>query len=319
MKTVTCSQCKQEFPLNETVAISQQTMCHPCGDTYLKANSTDPKEIEANTDMTVCASCGKDNGVEELGTLCLAPVCAKCEAFFRNRPYPAWVKLAMATVVILVIFSMAWNWRFVQAMFDLQQCKKFMVSGDIAQAGLYYDSAAAHVPESKDLGAMASLCRGWVYLGEYKSAEALEEFTACRSLLPEEFGIESLIMRAKAGIAFKEKDYDKLLELSLKMSRDNNKDQVYAGGIASAYACKYAETGDEQFKKLCLEALEQYKQAPGENPYLKESINRMEHRLYTREIISPEKFLELYPDGWVKPDDAESYFQQETESIEGEE
>ena len=71
--------------------------------------------------------------------------------------------------------------------------------------------------------------------------------------------------------------------------------------MASAYACKYAVTGDEQFKEESLKKLEEARSVAGNNEVFEEYQQRILHRLYTREIIKRDEFIKRFPNGWEKP------------------
>jgi hypothetical protein len=73
------------------------------------------------------------------------------------------------------------------------------------------------------------------------------------------------------------------------------------GLIASAYACKYAVTGNEQFKQQSLEFLKKAKiisEQQGRLNDFEEYEDRILHRLETREIISRKEFIQKFPNGW---------------------
>ena len=89
-----------------------------------------------------------------------------------------------------------------------------------------------------------------------------------------------------------------------ELSGLNQDDPIYAGQLASAYACKYAETQDDQYKVKSLLALERARSLSGADAQLKaahdEYAQRILHRLHTREIIDRDEFYQRYPNGWTK-------------------
>jgi hypothetical protein len=187
------------------------------------------------------------------------PVCEQCTAFFKNRPYPPLIKLAMAGLAAIVVFSFIWNWRFVQAYVDLRNVKAAVRMADIEKASKFLHSAAAKVPEAKWLSAMATFYDGVQLLKEDKSAEAMKLFNSCKADLPPRYSLDEMIQSAEAGIAYDNKDYDKFLAIAIQKQEKHPDDIFAVAQVASAYACKYAVTGDEQFKQQSLDLLKKSK------------------------------------------------------------
>jgi hypothetical protein len=111
-------------------------------------------------------------------------------------------------------------------------------------------------------------------------------------------------MDAKVGVAFDQGDYDQFLQLAIEMEAKHKDDPVYVEQLASAYACKYAETQDEQYKTKSLAALDRSKTLISSKPeyqaFYAEYEQRILHRLHTREIISRSEFQKRYPNGWAE-------------------
>jgi hypothetical protein len=69
--------------------------------------------------------------------------------------------------------------------------------------------------------------------------------------------------------------------------------------VASAYACKYATTGDTSFRDKSLEQLERARAAAGAvSEEFAVYENRIRHRLQSREIITGKEFEKRFPHGW---------------------
>ncbi len=155
MKQATCEQCHQLVPVNETLSLLGRQLCRPCA-TEEASRHPEGKitadSITRHVDPTVCAQCGSDNGESELPTLANVPLCGSCESYFRNRPYPAWLKLSFVALVALAVFSFGWNWRFLAAYREMRQVERALTKGDIDKAAQLSDAAARHVPEATELG-----------------------------------------------------------------------------------------------------------------------------------------------------------------------
>ena len=148
---------------------------------------------------------------------------------------------------------------------------------------------------------------GLLLLNQDKSADALKKLESCRGRVAEESGLDDLILNAKVGVAFDQGDYDEFLRLALHMSEKRKDDPTYTGQLASAYACKYAETQDEQYKIKSLAMLECARTLAMTNPqhqtYHADYEQRILHRLHTRQIIKRDEFNKRYPNGWTKEGD----------------
>ncbi len=302
MRNTICDDCKQTFNISETFKISEQTLCRSCAEKLLQSRKDIPKEqIQKQTDPTVCVNCGKDNGDTELPKLAGLPACEQCITFFRNRPYPMWIKVTMVVLAAIVAFSFVWNWRFVKAYIDMRKSITTMQSGDIETTARLFRSAAAKVPEARGLSAMAYFYEGAILLKNNKPADALKLLNACKADLSPNWPVDELIANAQIGVAFDSKDYDKFLELALKMIAKYPDSPAYLSQVASAYACKFAVTGDEPFKLLSLNFLQKAKTLSLQQGSLADFEiyeDRILHRIETREIISIDEFNKKFPNGW---------------------
>jgi len=301
MRNVMCEQCGRELTMNETWKIFGKTLCSECAEPSLaKRESIPAEQIQGQVDPTVCFSCGLDNGDADLPRLAELPVCSKCEEFFRNRPFPGWLRTAVGGMVVLVVLSLVWNARFIRAYYEMRRGGSALATRNLESAVAYLDSASRRVPESSQLRTYSSFCKGVLLLTQDKSAEALKVLQSCRHNMPAQSGIGELIIQAEIGVAFDNGDYDKFLTLAQRLSSSHNDDPSYAGQVASAYACKYAETGNEEFKAKSLAALDRARSASEQGPTFAEYEDRILYRLHTREVINRRTFKERFPNGWKR-------------------
>jgi tetratricopeptide (TPR) repeat protein len=95
------------------------------------------------------------------------------------------------------------------------------------------------------------------------------------------------------GAAFQRKDYDRFLEFTkAAMSRDSNDANTLATA-ASAFACKYAVTGNPEFRAQSEEMLDKAKAlvtSPEAQEWYDEYAERIHHRLDSREIIERDEY-----------------------------
>ncbi|HEY2894540.1 MAG TPA: hypothetical protein VGJ16_10020, partial [Pirellulales bacterium] len=91
-------------------------------------------------------------------------------------------------------------------------------------------------------------------------------------------------------------DYDQFLELAQRDHQRFPRDRTKAFQVASAYACKYADTGEDHFKQSALEQLA----SMGEDQSSEETEyrQRIMHRIETRRIMAHKQFHKEFPNGW---------------------
>ncbi|MHC4086164.1 MAG: tetratricopeptide repeat protein [Planctomycetota bacterium] len=304
MKQNQCQQCKRYFPMNETLKIAEHIVCRDCAQEFIESQQNITQEmIQPNPDPTVCIQCGTDYGDVTLNTMAGVPTCDQCRSFFKNRPFPTWIKVSFAGLIAVVLFSFIWNFRFITAYVQMRQSVRALVRGDMEEASTLMTSVSEHVPEDVGLRAGASFYKGLYFLQQEKDAEALSLFKSCRGILGPRFELDYFITIAEIGVAFDNKDYDKFLKLALELRGKRPNDPIILAQVASAYACKYAVTGDEQIRLKGLEALDKARAASGQDADFGEYEQRILHRFHTREIINRGEFKEKYPDGWKPPEE----------------
>ncbi len=136
--------------MREMIDFHGRTLCKDCGNQFA-AEGGDCRGAKLHLDPTICLNCGADGGDAPHAELCHKPACEKCIDFFRNRPYPGWVKAFFAAVVVFVLVSLVWNWRFFQGYFEMKAAGAAMERRNPALAAEKMSSAAKHVPEVKEL------------------------------------------------------------------------------------------------------------------------------------------------------------------------
>ncbi|MBI4606515.1 MAG: hypothetical protein HY721_31505 [Planctomycetes bacterium] len=283
MKEIVCAGCGKAAPMGQMLAGGGKAFCDECAP---QAGATDKL-----LDPTVCARCGKDEGSRELERVAGIPVCPDCEAALRDYPFPVWVKGAFVVVVVLAVFSFLWNWRFLKGYLEMLGAARAAEVGDLVEAEELMASASSRVPESDDLATSAALYRGLRLLREDKCSEAVPVLRGLLGKGPDEASLTQFLLHAEAGAAFEAKDYDGFLNKSMDLLALDPRSPTAIGQVASAYACKYAATGDEKLKTTAEKYLDQARQAAGPgDAHFQEYEERILHRLKTREIISKKEY-----------------------------
>jgi tetratricopeptide (TPR) repeat protein len=283
--------------MKETARANDRILCADCYEKLTSTQGTAASEFIYQVDPTVCVRCGLDNGSNPLPTLAALPVCQLCSDFLRNRPFPSWIKTSFIGLVIFVVLAAAWNIRFFLAWHDMKAAFTLM-GQDMEPAAKRMRTALNRVPESPDLQTISAYFDGIVYLQQNKPQEALASLEKCRNRVPSPLDIDFLILEAKAGSAFNEKDYDAFLSAAKEMISKKPDDHLSHGMLASAYACKYAVTSDMTFYEQAMATLDRARSMSKGDPSFKEYEERILYRLNTQEILTSQEFHKRFPNGW---------------------
>jgi tetratricopeptide (TPR) repeat protein len=306
MRDVPCAACQKSLPMSEAFSVAEKHLCRECLKKFLEEPGANERleDISRTVDPTICVHCSADQGDQEWPTLAGLPTCTTCEGFFRNRPYPTWLKASLAVFLCVAVAAFIYNLRYFRAYIEILQAGHAMQDGDINRASRLYEAASVRLPEFPELAVVPSLVNAQELIAENKNEEALALLDKTRPHSPPDLNsaYRQIEIQAKIGLAFDRKDYDEFLALSKEAFALAPNEATLAGSVASAYACKYAETGGTKFREQSLEHLDKAKElakASGED--FSEYENRIQFRLATREIIDREEFLKRYPNGW-KPE-----------------
>jgi len=127
-----------------------------------------------------------------------------------------------------------------------------------------------------------------------KGAEAAALMHQAASQYPEMKALNGLMLSFDAGAAYEKKDYDQFVELSERYAKAEPNSPGAAGELSSAYACKFAVTGDPAWKQKAEELLEKSRQlSQGSSDDLKafeEYAERTRYRLSSRQIIDKAEY-----------------------------
>ena len=303
MKQVPCSECQQLAPVGETLLVKQQHVCSSCVEGVLAQaaeKGITKDDVVRASDPTVCTQCKADHGNEELPRLAGVPVCTTCEDRFRNRPYPTWLKLAFVGLLALAIFSFSWNWRFLAATREIHQMQRALAKQDFERAANLADQASRHVPEIPEFAGMAAFNHGLDQLAKDQPVQAVEYLRKAKQSpnsgqLPE---VDFYLLQAEGLAAFDAKRYDDYLVKAKALVGRVPGDSSAVAMVASAYACKYAVSGNEEFRNEALKNLDKASKMAGKDPDAANYRERILYRIDTRDIIARKEFERRFPHGY---------------------
>lgn len=246
---------------------------------------------------SICSFCKKDFGTP-LNKLSVYPICKDCKLNLNKSIFPAWVKLFFGGILLIVAFSIFWNWRFYSAYINIKKANKAFSEKNTGNAANLMSKAAGQVPEANDLAAMAAYFKGIDLLSKDKSTLALIEFNKCNALSPD-FHVNEYTLQAQMGSGFDNKDYNLFLTASKNfLQLDTTSAQSWAG-VSSAYACLYAQNNIDSLKQLSLKYFNKAKMLDDTSSGAKEYYELIHYRLNSKQIITRDQFHKKFPQGYT--------------------
>lgn len=300
MRFTTCGVCRNEkIPVNASLLVDGVVYCENCmKERFPNDADLRGKNLVKEFDPTICVNCSKDSGDAPFKMLAGYPMCNACEQAVQLKIFPTWVKAFFAGVVLLVAFSLVWNWRFVEAYYQMKKTAAVLESRNLEDAAQLYSAMATNVPEVPELQQLADYYSGVVLLSQDKGAEALTVLRGCTAL-PDNYDVPILTLQAEIAASFDNKDYLAFVDASRRyLSFDTS--SIAMAQVASAYACLYADQKSDSARILALQYLEKPIVAQDTTQFLTEYVNRIKHRLATGEIIDRKTFEARFPSGWTK-------------------
>jgi hypothetical protein len=295
--------------MSQAFAAAGRTLCAGCLEKMLSGQKSKPATdgITRMVDPTICVHCAADNGTAAWPELAGLPTCTKCSDFFRNRPFPNWLKISAVVFLCVAVAAFVYNWRFFMGYVEFLRGMRAIEREQVEQGVALLDSAARRVPEVPELAVVPNLLNAQRLLADDKSDEALALLAKSRPFVPDNLhdAFRQAESSAQMGVAFNRHDYDAFLTAAQALAESMPNEPAAIAAVAAAHACKFAATGDPAFHQQNLEQLERARSLAGaDDAEFREYENRIQHRLATREIITKEQFHERFPDGW-KPEASE--------------
>jgi hypothetical protein len=270
-------------------------MCEECAQTEIEKHDEKdfvPGSVVRQVDPTICGRCQMDNEDTELPILAGFHACDSCYHFLRHRPFPLWLKAAFGFLLILLVVGLIRNWPYFQAYMEWHKAQRLIQKGDVPGGMRLIDKAASRVRGSKGLGYVLDLFYSMKLISEDRASEALPILQRLDAQFPNDRDIKKPMLRAEMAVAFDDKDYDQFLKKAQDFLALEPQTWMGQSAVSSAFACKYAVTGNEEFKQQALSYLDRAeKLAPPGDISFKDMKDRVHHRLDTREIISREEFI----------------------------
>jgi hypothetical protein len=340
MLKANCGTCGSDYPSGEMLALQNKPICKPCAEKQVReAAAGDYKLPFARLiDPTICGLCKTDYGSGELPFVGGSPVCANCSQGLYERPYPAWLRLSLAGLLLLLAGSLWQGVPYFRAGRHLVLAERAMDHNDYRKASLQFAEVLKISPTSQEVvlkGAKASLMAGDMMQAqkflklrqqykqdalftevnnfwnrglnayqkeasaaklaqENKDEEAAQLMHQASNEYPQSEELAGWAQTMDGHVAFDRKDYDTFLRLTQAALAKTPNDPGAEGFVASALACKYAVTGDPEFRRQTEELLARAQmhaqKSPEEMARFQEYAERIRYRLDSREIIDKAEY-----------------------------
>lgn len=147
MRQGTCSECGLKGPLQTYFRHRDRVYCDACTTKLAEPGTGKFHGLEspsAAIDPTICARCKADNGNSEFPLIGKLPFCAECRKQFYERPYPQWLKLSLAFLLMLLVVALIHGRKYFHAGREMYVGEKL-----VEQA--HYSEAAAHLQQTVDI------------------------------------------------------------------------------------------------------------------------------------------------------------------------
>lgn len=177
---------------------------------------------------------------------------------------------------------------------ELDQAKRAMAKGDIARAAELSARAARHAP-SPEATDFARLYQAYNLLMQHKDAEALPILESVHGRFRDDALYSGILVNTRANVAFDRRDFDAFLHNTLEMEKRRPADRAAVTFVASAYSCKWAVTGDDQWKQKAEAQLAKAEQLPPDKS-AERMVRRIRHRFQTKTILTDAEYDQIFND-----------------------
>ena len=171
MRQGTCVGCGLTTSIRSFYSFEGKTYCEPCvwkASREAKENGR-PGEYTSVPDNSVCARCGAENPDSEFPLVAGAPLCPQCGGRVTDWPYPSWLKISLAFLLLLLAAALVHGRRYFRAGSDMYKGERLVRDGRFADAVPYLQRTVAVAPES-DKGVLL-LAKAAILTGDLAVAE----------------------------------------------------------------------------------------------------------------------------------------------------
>jgi len=140
VREVACSRCGNKTALGTMFASGQEMLCATC------APQVSP-QLPRLLDPTICAQCQADNGSSAFESVSGWPYCQACRELIYNRPFPQWLKISFAGLLVLLMYSLSHGQQYFVAGRSLYAAEKLIAARHMPEAALMLEPVLLVAPD----------------------------------------------------------------------------------------------------------------------------------------------------------------------------
>jgi hypothetical protein len=155
MSQVSCGECSKSVSSGEAYELNGKVYCGPCVQAAAERAkaSGQPVSVTRYVDKSICARCNTYIGDGGGIALANARLCLACSERVQDWPYPQWLKLSLAGLLLLLAFALIHGRKYFQAGKDLYRGEQLVEKGQYNDA-LPYLKATMKLAPNSDKGAL---------------------------------------------------------------------------------------------------------------------------------------------------------------------
>src|SRR5262252_3716821 len=151
MRQGSCCECGLTTTIRSFYKFNDKTYCEPC---VWKASREakergEPAEYVSLTDNSICARCGVYSGdTVEHPVIGKFPFCPACASQVTYWPYPAWLKMSLAALLVLLAVALVHGRKYFEAGRAMYRGERLVEEQHYAEAVPYLQETLKIAPGS---------------------------------------------------------------------------------------------------------------------------------------------------------------------------
>jgi len=173
MREGTCQGCGLTAPIQCFYTIKGNLYCEPCSWKEERAARERGETLEkvSVVDGSVCARCkasATDAGIADFPVVKGLPLCPKCQQQIENWPYPAWLKISLAALLILLAVALVEGRKYFGIGRAMYRGERLAEEGRYAEALPLLKEADQGAPQSDRASLL--LAKAALHIGDMETA-----------------------------------------------------------------------------------------------------------------------------------------------------
>jgi hypothetical protein len=209
---------------------------------------------------------------------------------------PLWVKVFAFLIVFIPLSGLYINSKYFYVISAMRNATNSFIGGNIQDSITNIEGALSKLPNNAELKSRMNFYNGILFFQNGDTVNALMELKQYLNYYPDDTYTRNIASYLELGIAFDKQDYLKMYNTSIEIEKNNPDDQMAKLQVASSLACLYVDKNIDSYKSDALLRVKNVemviKDYPEDvrNEYL-EYIERINHRIITKTIISQEEYV----------------------------